>query len=179
MRIGRGFLTSAYPYFFRERRNTLKKTECLTKAHRLNRLIVLLVVIFIVCCCITTMVFAAPATTLTTSQEDAEASILAMNVKIYRIYRLIRNNVAFPLLAISFASCGFKILGASILGTGKGSDRGIQAAKEQIFVSISALLLIIVLPYLISYGIDLFKSNAWTPPGVILIMTKQLGGIWL
>lgn len=110
------------------------------------------------------------------SNTTANSDIIAMNNRIYQVYLLIRNNVAFPLLALSFASCGFKILGASIIGSGGGMDKGIQAAKEQIITSVLALLFILVLPYLISYGIQLFRASAWKP-AVILPIISTGGGI--
>lgn len=137
-------------------------------AHNLKRQIFTFALAVICLACMAVPAFASSA--------DTTSAITDMNSKIYRIYLLVRNNIAFPLLALSFASCGFKILGAGFIGSGAGSDRSIQSAKEQIVTSVSALLLILALPYLISYGKQLFKSTAWTPD-TILILALLKGGM--
>lgn len=171
--IGRGFRASAYPYFFRERRFHLKKTENLPKAHKLYRLISAALIVLPMLCCMTISVLATPVTLSATSSAT---SLAEMNQKIYLIYLTIRNDIAFPLLSLSFASCGFKILGVGIISSGNGVDKGFQAAKEQILISACAMLFIFALPYIMSYAIRLFRSNAWVP-GVILFPNIVLGGL--
>lgn len=169
----------------------MKKTEIKTIAQPFFRTMVVLLACLTVFTSLSFSAFAVPETVPpveaapsvpadNTGATQSDLAISSMNTKIYTVYLLIRNNIAFPLLALSFASCGFKILGAGILGTGQGADKGIQAAKEQIFTSVAGLFLVLLLPYLISYGISLFKSNAWTPPGVILLPSRFAGGtsIW-
>lgn len=144
-------------------------------ARTLQRCSLLLCITIMIICCMTLTAFATSETTTITPN----ASIEAMNDKIYRIYRLIRNNIGFPLLSLSFASCGFKILGAGIIGSGMGTDRGIQAAKEQIITSVCALLLLLALPHILTFAIRLFKRNAWTPPGATILPFSLFGGVFL
>lgn len=120
-----------------------------------------LVLILIPCLCLTT--YATSATTPPSYTEDIEA----MNDKIYTVYRVLRNDIAFPLLVISFASCGFKFLGIGFIGSGAGADKGIQSAKQQLITSVLALLVLLLLPYIMTAALNLFRANAWTP-GVIL-----------
>ena len=150
----------------------MKKTEKHINAQRICRKLTVMLLL-------TGLLFAM-GITAHASSTSSDASIQAMNSKIYTIYLLIRNDIAFPLLSLSFASCGFKILGAGITGSGNGIDKGFQAAKEQIVTSVMALLLLLALPYLISTGIALFKRNAWVPPGTVLLPVPLMGGcaIW-
>lgn len=165
-------MASAYPCFFQKGDKPLHKTEYTHKNRNISRLVAVLslVLLLIPCLCLTTY-----ATTTTTPPSYA-ADIEAMNDKIYTIYRVIRNDIAFPLLVVSFASCGFKFLGIGFIGSGAGADKGIQSAKQQLVTSTLALLVLLLLPYIMTAALNLFKANAWTP-GIILPIHWLQGGI--
>lgn len=78
-------------------------------------------------------------------------------------YRLIRDHIAVPFLIISFASCGFQILGSGFLSK---SDQAVNAVIERFKMSAIALLVILVLPYLVGSARELLESTAWSPEAI-------------
>ena len=90
-----------------------------------------------------------------------------MGKNIMSWYRLIRNNIAVPLLIVSFASCGFKIL---FSGFNAGGDRAISEATTHFFTSMVALIVLFVLPYLIGSARQMLESTGWKPPTTSVII---------
>ena len=82
-------------------------------------------------------------------------------------YRLIRDHIAVPLLIISFAISGFKILGAGFNSSG---DKAMAEAKAQAITSAIALIVLFVLPYLIGSARQMLESTGWKPPTTSIII---------
>ena len=102
--------------------------------------------------------------------KDGGDHMTKMGNLIYKWYLIIRNNVAVPLLILSFASCGFRFL-FSGFATRPGATDG---AKTQMLYSALALGVLIFLPWILGAANDMFSKNAWTPPQAahILIHTR-------
>lgn len=92
---------------------------------------------------------------------EYEPYIAEMNNTIWSWFLQIRNHIAPPLLALSFAICGMRILGASFQNKGA---QVIDTVKSQLFMSSIALVVLIALPAIMSAAKDIFASGAWTPP---------------
>lgn len=125
------------------------KQSCLY--HKANRLITM----FSMC------LFLAFFIPTSVSAAGDEATYLAdMNSRLWTWFLLIRR-IAFPLLAVSYASCGFRVLSASFKSRG---DQAIDSVKNQIIVSTLALIVLICLPLIIGEARDMLNGSAWTPP---------------
>ncbi|MBQ7025420.1 MAG: hypothetical protein IJN31_02320 [Peptococcaceae bacterium] len=84
-----------------------------------------------------------------------------MSARFWDIYITIRNNIAFPILALSYASCGFKILSAAYLSKSEFTH---DAIKKQFLTSTCAFFLLISLPAVMTYVKNLVKATGWQPP---------------
>ena len=76
-------------------------------------------------------------------------------------YSILRDKIAVPLLIISYATCGFKILSAGF--SSQGGSRMIDSAKKQFLYSTLALFVLCLLPSLINSTITTLKSSGWKP----------------
>lgn len=104
------------------------------------------------------------------SAAGEESSYLAeMNDRFWSWFLMIRNFIAFPLLAVSYASCGFRVLSASFKSRG---DQAIDSVKSQIIVSTLALIVLICLPMIMGEAQDMLKGSAWTPPSLPPLPTE-------
>lgn len=104
----------------------------------------------VVCFCILSVrVFA-------TSGSD---EISQMNEDIMYWYYLIRNNIATPLLILSFAASGFQFFGSAFM-TRPGA---IDEVTHRMYISLMATAVLFLLPYIIGAARDLVKDTAWSP----------------
>lgn len=81
------------------------------------------------------------------------------NEVIMQWYRVFLNAVIFPLEILSFASCGIQLLFSGFLSAPKTLDK----IKKQIVMSCAALLVFLLLPSIIGWGVDIFQETGWQP----------------
>lgn len=119
-------------------------------------------------CCVT-LLFALNSALIMASAETTpvagspEATIDEMNEFTFEHYKVICR-ICIPMAIISFASCGFKFLGAIFSGSYAASGGGdMQKAQKQFFMTILAVLFLILLPSIFGGAVDFFKQSAWTP----------------
>lgn len=105
----------------------------------------------------TTVSYATP-----TDFEDSnvEASLNSMADGIYEIYLFLRNRVAIPLIILSIASCGFRVLAATFFESGPNPTASVY---KQFIVSVGVLGALFVLPKVVGYVRELLEASAWKP----------------
>ena len=119
--------------------------------HKANRLITMFSMIFLL---FIYLVFPVSA-------KGNESYVAEMNNTIWSWYFQIRSSIALPLLAVSFAYCGIRILGASLQNKG---EQVMDAVRSQILLSFLALIVLMALPAIMSAAKGIFATSAWTPP---------------
>lgn len=93
---------------------------------------------------------------------DAETTMNTYYDSIMSWYRIIRDNIAIPLLILSFAYSGFRILFSGFLGK---SDTAYNDGIKKFWFSVFALMLLFLLPFIIQMGKSLFANTGWKPEG--------------
>ena len=86
-----------------------------------------------------------------------------MNDKTFSLYKTFRNCIAMPLVILSFASCGFKILSAMF--TGQSQD--MTKIKKQILYTVMGLFALYFLPLIFGWAKGQLEATAWKPPAAI------------
>lgn len=99
-------------------------------------------------------------------------SIDKFNQLIMYWYRLALRSVIFPLCALSFASCGFRLLFSGFLSAPMELDK----VKKQILYTAIALTVTSMLPTIIGWAVGIFKTNAWQPPTLSTTILRE-GGV--
>ena len=87
-------------------------------------------------------------------------------------FHLIRNSIAFPLLALNYAVCGVQILCSAFYG----SSANIDLIKKKIVYGTAAMFILCFLPSLIMAAKDMFQSTAWQPPSPPPLETRSPNG---
>lgn len=119
---------------------------------KMCRLMTTVLFFVLLICCLSVTVYA--------DDGDAQASISKMNDKIMYWYYLIRNYIAVPLTIISFASCGFRMVGSIF----SSSPNAMDSIKTQIKVTAIAFAVLTFLPLIIGEAREMLESTAWQPP---------------
>lgn len=118
----------------------------------------------VVCFCILSVrVFA-------TSGSD---EISQMNEDIMYWYYLIRNNIATPLLILSFAASGFQIFGSAFTTKSGAIDK----ATHRMYISLMATAVLFLLPYILGAALELVEDSAWSPTTTYYKYTHPYGYI--
>lgn len=82
------------------------------------------------------------------------------NSAIMQWYYLLLQSVVFPLEILSFATSGLSLLFSPLMSSPQAMDK----IKTKIFMSVSALIVMVMLPTIIGWGTDFFQSTGWQPP---------------
>ena len=111
------------------------------------------------------LIFSLSITVSATEVPTPDDSLDTMGDKIYEIYYMFRSGVALPCVIISFASAGFRVLGAVFLSK---PEMAYDKIKKQVLYTVMAVFVLIFLPVIMGWAKEQLASTAWKPGAVFL-----------
>lgn len=109
----------------------------------------------------------------TTPATTPEYQIDLYNAEIMHWYHLLLQSFIFPLMVLSFATSGLKLLFSPIMSSPQAMDK----LKSQIALTVAALIVAIMLPMIIGWAVSFFQSTGWQPPRLAQIIPWNGGKI--
>lgn len=123
-----------------------------------RRILTALFLIFLITTMLSVNAFAARSNV--TLDRATDSKLDSMGAELFIWFRAFRACM-LPLLAVRFASNGLKLLGNTMLAKGEYKRDEIKA---DILYSTIAAIVVILLPKIIGWGMELFAGGAWKPP---------------
>lgn len=148
---GRGFGLCLFPLL--QKKGALLNAAATIAMNKTHRLLAASIVIFVL------FLSVLPIPTYAAELSDS-TDLTGMDDYAWSVYKSIRA-IAIPLAIVSFGMCGFKILGAIILGN---PNMDMPKIKKQIFYTFIAVIAIAALPLIMSWAKSIVIVKPWTPP---------------
>ncbi len=114
-------------------------------------------------CLFLLVIFLAIPVSAANDKPTYEESVAAMDDYAYKVYLGIRGIVC-PMAILSFASCGYKILGSIYFGnyaSAAGTDA--MKAQRQFVLTILAVVFVLAIPTIFTAARGIFEGSAWEP----------------